>query len=68
GHLGDDLVVEGVKHPDDNGPGLDQSQFAVAGRDDLEDQLGTEGISSAANRSTCRFIGTVRDAGGNAGA
>ncbi|MOA10229.1 hypothetical protein D3C78_1301110 [compost metagenome] len=68
GHFGDGFIAERIEHAHHNGAALDQRQFAVAGRDHLQNQLCTKRIVGAANACACRFIGTVDNAGINAGA
>ncbi|VVO41605.1 hypothetical protein PS704_05918 [Pseudomonas fluorescens] len=66
--LGNGFIAERVEHAHHNGTALDQSEFAVAGGDHLENQLGTQRIVGAANGCACRFISTVDNAGINASA
>ncbi|MNS55890.1 hypothetical protein D3C72_887360 [compost metagenome] len=68
GHFGDGFVVERIEHTHHNGAAFDQRQLAVAGGDHLQNQLCSKRIIGAANGCACRFIGTVDNAGINAGA
>ena len=51
-----------------NGAAFNHRQFAVAGSDNLENQLGPECITGTANGCARRLIGTVNNAGLDAGA
>jgi len=68
GQFGNGFIAERVKHANQHGAGFDQGQFAVAGGDNLENQLCAESICSVANSCAGGFISTVDNAGINAGA
>ncbi|MNH18590.1 hypothetical protein D3C79_782990 [compost metagenome] len=67
-HLGDDVVVERIEHAHQYGAALDLGQFAIVGSHNFQNKLCTKRIGSAANSGACCFIGTVRNAGVDAGA
>ncbi|VVO21498.1 hypothetical protein PS691_04225 [Pseudomonas fluorescens] len=66
--FGNGFIAERIEHAHHDSAAFDQSPLAVAGSDDLENQLCAERIDGAANGRTYCLIGTVDNAGANAGA